>query len=74
MVHGHPIYHGAYLFTLADSAFAYACNRDTVAAACPIDFLRPARELELREAENSEAGSSTCTADLVADAVAGSPQ
>lgn len=46
MVNGHNICHGGYLFTLADSAFAYACNsrnQITVASGARIDFLRPAR-------------------------------
>ncbi len=50
---GHPICHGGYLFTLADSAFACACNsynRNTVASAFHIDFLWPAREGEVLEA------------------------
>ena len=45
MVNGHAICHGGMLFTLADTAFAYACNsynRSTVASACSIDFLAPA--------------------------------
>lgn len=57
MVNGHHICHGGYLFTLADSAFAYACNsynRNTVASACHIDFLAPAREGEQLEAECEE--------------------
>ncbi|HMV06952.1 MAG TPA: hydroxyphenylacetyl-CoA thioesterase PaaI [Accumulibacter sp.] len=57
MVNGHHICHGGYLFTLADSAFAYACNsynRNTVASACHIDFLAPAREGEELEAECEE--------------------
>ena len=57
MVNGHHICHGGYLFTLADSAFAYACNsynRNTVASACHIDFLTPAREGEVLEAECEE--------------------
>ncbi|MER2517996.1 MAG: hotdog fold thioesterase [Candidatus Accumulibacter phosphatis] len=77
MVDGHPICHGAYLFTLADSAFAYACNNDnrsTVASARHVDFLSPARAGELRAAEDSEVGSSTSTADLMADTVEGNPQ
>ena len=35
MVNGHAICHGGYIFTLADTAFAYACNshnHNTVAA------------------------------------------
>ena len=46
MVNGHGICHGGYIFTLADSAFAYACNSRnlvTVAAGARIDFLRPAK-------------------------------
>lgn len=46
MVNGHGTCHGGYLFTLADSAFAFACNtanQKTVAASCSIFFLRPAR-------------------------------
>ena len=45
MVNGHAICHGGMLFTLADTAFAYACNsynHNTVASACNIDFLAPA--------------------------------
>jgi len=77
MVHGHHICHGAYLFTLADSAFAYACNsdnRNTVASACHIDFLSPAREGELLASGDSKPGSSTRTVDLMADTVEGNPQ
>lgn len=46
MVNGHAICHGGYIFTLADSAFAFACNSHdvtTVAAHCEISFLAPAR-------------------------------
>ena len=45
MVNGHAICHGGMIFTLADTAFAYACNSynlNTVASACNIDFLAPA--------------------------------
>jgi len=37
--------HGGIIFTLADSAFAYACNSQniaTVAAGCSIEYLAPA--------------------------------
>jgi acyl-CoA thioesterase len=47
MINGHRIAHGGYIFLLADTAFAYACNSYgpvTVAQACQIAFLRPARE------------------------------
>ncbi len=46
MVNGHAIGHGGLTFTLADSAFAFACNsynRSTVAAHCEIRFLAPTR-------------------------------
>ena len=46
MVNGFEICHGGLLFTLADTAFAFACNaydERTFAAAASIDFLRPAR-------------------------------
>jgi len=47
MLNGHAVCHGGYLFTLADTAFAFACNGYddvTVAAAASIDFVRPGRE------------------------------
>ncbi|MFJ1584092.1 hydroxyphenylacetyl-CoA thioesterase PaaI [Streptomyces sp. NPDC088197] len=47
MVNGHGTAHGGYLFLLADTAFACACNTDgaaTVAAAADIDFVAPAHE------------------------------
>ena len=62
MLNGHAICHGGFIFTLADSAFAYACNSYnlvTVASGCAIDFLAPAREgdvLTARAAERSAAG------------------
>ena len=46
MVNGFDVCHGGLLFTLADTAFVFACNgydNLTVAAAASIDFLRPAR-------------------------------
>ena len=46
MLNSHGIGHGGLIFTLADSAFAYACNsrnESTVAAGCSIEFLRPAQ-------------------------------
>jgi acyl-CoA thioesterase len=46
MVNGHDIAHGGYVFLLADSAFACACNSHgpvTVAAAADITFVEPAR-------------------------------
>ena len=46
MVNGHGICHGGYIFTLADTAFAFACNTYddvTVAAGADISFLEPVR-------------------------------
>lgn len=45
LLNGHKICHGGFIFTLADSTFAYACNshnKVTVAAGCSIEFLKPA--------------------------------
>lgn len=47
MVNGHGIAHGGFLFLLADTAFACACNSHgpvTVAAGADIDFVAPARQ------------------------------
>lgn len=44
MANGHGIVHGGYLFLLADTAFAFACNThgpDAVARHCDITFVRP---------------------------------
>jgi len=46
MVNGHGLCHGGFIFTLADSAFAFACNsrnQVTVAAGARIDFLKSAK-------------------------------
>ncbi|UWP87603.1 hydroxyphenylacetyl-CoA thioesterase PaaI [Dactylosporangium fulvum] len=46
MLNGHAIGHGGFVFLLADTAFAFACNtydERTVAAGCDIEFLSPAR-------------------------------
>jgi acyl-CoA thioesterase len=45
MTNGHGMCHGGFLFALADSAFAFACNSHgdaTVAAGAAIDFVAPA--------------------------------
>lgn len=47
MLNGFGVCHGGYLFALADTAFAFACNGGedvTVAAAASIDFLKPVTE------------------------------
>src|SRR5262252_3811507 len=44
MVNGHDICHGGFIFTLADSTFAFACNSHdhvTVAQSASIEFLAP---------------------------------
>lgn len=71
MVNGHGICHGGYLFLLADSTFALACNshgRAMVAAACEIHFVRPARlgeELVASARERATtSGSSICDVDV----------
>jgi len=46
MTNGHNICHGGFIFTLADSAFAFACNgynQFTVAQHCSISFLKSAK-------------------------------
>jgi acyl-CoA thioesterase len=46
MVNGHGIAHGGFIFALADSAFAFACNSHNVravAAQCNISFIRPGK-------------------------------
>jgi acyl-CoA thioesterase len=57
MVNGHAIAHGGFVFLLADTAFACACNSwgpVTVAAAADITFVRPAGEGDLLEARAEE--------------------
>jgi acyl-CoA thioesterase len=46
MVNGHGIAHGGFIFLLADSTFAFACNsrnERTVAAQCNISFIKPGK-------------------------------
>lgn len=46
MLNGHDNCQGGFIFALADSAFAYACNaynQITVAQGCSIDFVRPVK-------------------------------
>jgi acyl-CoA thioesterase len=56
MVNGHAIAHGGYIFLLADTAFAFACNTygPTVAGAAEIVFVRTAAEGEELVAEAKE--------------------
>jgi acyl-CoA thioesterase len=56
-LNGHQICHGGFIFTLADSTFAFACNshnRNTVAAGCSIEFLKPAHAGDVLTCEGAE--------------------
>ena len=53
MVNGHGIGHGGYVFTVADTAFAFACNtydEVTVAAGADISFLAPVKAGDVLDA------------------------
>jgi acyl-CoA thioesterase len=80
MVNGHGMTHGGFVFILADTAFACACNSHgpvTVAAGADISFLAPTREGDLLTAyarERVTKGRSgiydvsvTCEGDVVAE-------
>jgi acyl-CoA thioesterase len=56
MVNGHAIAHGGYIFLLADTAFAFACNTydPAVAAGAEIVFVEAAREGDELIAEATE--------------------
>ncbi|HEX7380732.1 MAG TPA: hydroxyphenylacetyl-CoA thioesterase PaaI [Nevskiaceae bacterium] len=57
MLNGHGSCQGGFIFCLADSTFAFACNSRnevTVAASCDIDFIRPGQRGELLRAEGVE--------------------
>lgn len=56
-LNGHQICHGGFIFTLADSTFAFACNshnKNAVAAGCGIEFLRPAHAGDVLTCEGVE--------------------
>ena len=63
-LNGHGICHGGLIFSLADSAFAFACNsrnRQTVAQSNSISFIRPGRlgeRLTAKARELSQTGRS----------------
>ncbi|WP_237215625.1 hydroxyphenylacetyl-CoA thioesterase PaaI [Falsiroseomonas oryziterrae] len=73
MVNGHGICHGGFIFALADSAFAFACNsfnRRAVAQSNTITYLRPARlhdVLTARAVQTQAAGRSGITDVTVSD-------
>jgi len=57
MIQGHDSCHGGYIFTLADSAFAFACNSHneaTVASGCSIDYVAPVKLGDVLTAEARE--------------------
>jgi acyl-CoA thioesterase len=64
MCNGHKTCHGGFIFTLADSAFAFACNSHnerTVAQHCAVTFVNPAQlgdRLVARAIERQRAGRS----------------
>jgi acyl-CoA thioesterase len=77
MTNGVGTAHGGYIFTLADTAFAYACNsrnQFAVAADCSIQFLRPAYAGSVLKAvatETALAGRTGVYDVLVTDATTG---
>lgn len=64
MVNGHNICHGGFIFTLADSAFAFACNtynQRAVAQHCAVTFIAPGKlgdRLTARAVEQQRFGRS----------------
>ncbi|MGO3859326.1 MAG: hydroxyphenylacetyl-CoA thioesterase PaaI [Neisseriaceae bacterium] len=57
MLNAHGMCHGGMIFSLADTAFAYACNNrnhNTVGAACTIDYTAPAFPGDVLQAEATE--------------------
>jgi acyl-CoA thioesterase len=57
MVNGHGICHGGYMFLLADSTFAYACNshnQRAVAGSAEIHFLMPVQLGDVLTARGEE--------------------
>jgi acyl-CoA thioesterase len=56
-LNGHQICHGGFIFTLADSTFAFACNshnKNAVAAGCTIEFLKAGQLGDLLTCEGVE--------------------
>jgi len=62
MVNGHGLAHGGFIFTLADSAFAFACNsrgQRQIAQHCQVSFVAPGKlgmvlTAEARERQRGE--------------------
>ena len=56
-LNGHQICHGGFIFTLADTTFAFACNshnKNAVAAGCSIEFLKPVHQGDVLTCEGRE--------------------
>lgn len=80
MVNSHGTCHGGMIFTLADSAFGYACNsfnRNAVAQQCDITFLKPVAvgtlltaTAELRETAGRSSVYDMTVRDAAGDTVA----
>ncbi|AOY89986.1 phenylacetic acid degradation protein PaaD [Marinobacter salinus] len=69
MIQGHGSCHGGYLFTLADSAFAFSCNsydKATVASGCSIDYMAGAKagDILTATAEEQSRGGRTGVYDV----------
>lgn len=64
MTNGHGMCHGGFIFTLADSAFAFACNsrnQNAVAQHCNVTYIRPGKRgdvLTAQAVERSRSGRS----------------
>ncbi|MDE2579782.1 MAG: hydroxyphenylacetyl-CoA thioesterase PaaI [Hyphomicrobiales bacterium] len=70
MVNGHDICHGGFIFTLADSAFAFACNtynQRVVAQHCAVTFLRPGKRgmILLAQAQEKQRGGRSGIYDVL---------
>jgi acyl-CoA thioesterase len=56
-LNGHKICHGGFIFTLADSTFAFACNsynKAAVASGASIEFLKPGQLGDVLTCEGQE--------------------
>jgi acyl-CoA thioesterase len=76
MLNGHDLCHGGYLFLLADTAFAYACNARNdanVALSCTISYSAPARvgDLLVAVAEERAKSNRTGTYDVTVSGASG---
>lgn len=76
MVNGHGLCHGGYIFSLADSAMAFASssrNQRTLAQHCQISFLAPGRlGMRLRaEARERHRGERSCIYDVTVKSESG---